>query len=59
MLKGVRNNSIFPKTYKYILWLSRRSYLQLIDGIPVEYNNHIVKYLFNELVAREVCELIH
>jgi len=46
------------------LWNSRSAYLQLAEGclnsesFVQEQHPHIAKYLFNDLVSREVCEFI-
>ena len=46
------------------LWISRSNYIKLIEGCPPyeheekEEHKHITKYLFNDLVKREVCEFI-
>jgi hypothetical protein len=44
------------------LWNSRSSYLQLTEGClhsAKEQYPNIAKYLFNDLVSREVCEFIY
>jgi hypothetical protein len=42
------------KMYELDLYKLRSHYLSLINGIPCNYNNHITKYLFNDLVSREI-----
>jgi hypothetical protein len=41
---------------KEILWLKRKSYISLMEGVEIKCGkeNHIEKYLFNELICREV-----
>ena len=56
-----------------LLWLQRRSYLTVLEGLisdvdvtlPVDshhrshgYEGHVVKYLFNEMIAHELCAFL-
>jgi hypothetical protein len=42
------------RMYQEDLYKLRSHYLSLINGISYNYNNHITKYLFNDLVSREI-----
>lgn len=56
------SNDIRSKIKPTHLWNSRSSYLQLAEGClnsAKEQFPHIARYLFNDLVSREVCEFIY
>lgn len=43
---------------KNILWLMRKNYVELFEGIQYDREDHITKYLFNELICKEVCSFM-
>ena len=40
-----------------LIWCGRSNYLKMIEGCQIEnnYETHIIKYLFNEFIVREIC----
>lgn len=45
---------VVERLQQEFLWDSRRDYLSLMDGCPVA-QGHIARFLFDELVARDIC----
>lgn len=43
-----------------ILWMTRKPYVSLVEGVQIAAGkeDHISKYLFNELIGKEVCSYI-
>jgi len=43
-----------------ILWMTRKPYISLMEGVQIKAGkeDHISKYLFNDLVSKEVCSYI-
>jgi len=51
--------NIYDELRIYVnIYRPRKSYLMLLEGCP-EANGHIVKYLFDEMIRREICSLIY
>jgi len=40
------------------IWLSRCSYIELADGIKIDRNDHVSKYVLDCMVVRAICEFI-
>jgi len=47
----------FPNVIRKLYWRQRNSYINFMEGCSND-NSHVTKYLFNNLVCREICELI-
>jgi len=43
-----------------ILWMTRKPYISLMEGVEIKpgKEDHISKYLFNDLISKEVCSYI-
>lgn len=43
-----------------VLWLMRKNYVELFEGIQYENNiqDHVSKYLFNDLICKELCSFM-
>ena len=43
-----------------ILWMTRKPYISLMEGVQIKAGkeDHISKYLFNDLISKEVCSYI-
>jgi hypothetical protein len=46
------------KMYKLDLFKIRTPYLSILNGTSKEYNNHIIKYIFDDMVLREISTYI-
>lgn len=44
-----------------LTWTQRKPYLSLVEGVQIESGreNHICKYLFNDLITKEVCSYLN
>ena len=50
--------NIYSELYNYVNnYLHRKSYLMLFEGCSEE-KGHIVHYLLNEMVCREICSFL-
>ena len=57
ILRNNNFNHIITYSTNYANWYSRKNYISLIEGCS-EYNSHIVNYLFNDMVCREICTFL-
>ena len=54
-------NHIKHELKKNLTWMQRKPYLSLFEGLQIESGreDHICKYLFNELIGKEVCSYLN
>ena len=54
-------NHIKYELKKNLMWMQRKPYLSLFEGLQIESGreDHICKYLFNELIGKELCSYLN